>query len=68
MDVIYSLYPVDFAQENSEQGELLLMDYQGVKLYARHLKGREYQVEQILSTEPQDFLKKSIATGAVIKM
>ena len=68
MDVFYTLYPVNFAQSKDNQQERLLMEYQGVKMYAHHLKGREYQIEQILSTEPQDFLKANLAPGMIIKM
>ena len=69
MDVFYTLYPVNFVQEKEEKPkEWLLMEYQGVKMYVHHLKDREYQVEQILSTEPQDFIKANIAPGMIIKM
>jgi len=66
MSVYYTIYPIQFAQENPCQ--MLLCTYQGVKMYVRHISGRDYQIQQILSTEPKDFLNRNIAPGKIIKM
>lgn len=65
MDVIYTMAPL--AMETADEQPLKLMNCGGVEVYAQVVSEGQYQVVQIMSTDPADFLRKELYPGAVIK-
>lgn len=64
MDVLYTLAPI--AMEESEQPVLKELLCGGVAVSARQLAEGRYQIVQVLSTQPEDFLRAEVAPGTVI--
>lgn len=52
---------------STESTERKLISYEGRSLRVTSLESGEYEVEQLLSTNPQDFLNESFSPGAIIK-
>lgn len=65
--ILYTpLSPSDiFPNELQTQSELIQCN--GRQMLARSLENGSYQVEQLLSTNPSDFLDAAFAPGTVIK-
>ena len=64
MDVLYTLAPI--ATEESEQPVLKELTCSGVTVSARRLAEGRYQIVQVLSTQPEDFLRTDLAPGTMI--
>ena len=64
MDVLYTLAPI--AVEESEQPVMKELLCGGVTVSARKLHEGQYQIVQVLSTRPEDFLRADLAPGTMI--
>ena len=64
MDVLYTLAPI--ATEESEQPILKELTCGGVTVSARKLAEGRYQIVQVLSAQPEDFLRMDVAPGTMI--
>lgn len=65
MDVLYTLAPIALAE--SEPIVLKELTCGGVTVSARQLAEGRYQIVQVLSTQPEDFLRADVAPGTVIR-
>lgn len=52
---------------SEEQSRCELISSNGKQVLARGLEDGSYQVEQLISTDPQDFLDGGLAPGMIIK-
>lgn len=66
MDVFYTLAVPDFTKEN--ENDLFLCNYHGIKMHVAAKGGGNYEIRQIISTEPKCFNRTDIAPGRIIKM
>ena len=64
MDVLYTLAPI--ALDESEQPVMKELLCGVVAVSARQLKEGQYQIVQVLSTRPEDFLRAELAPGTMI--
>ncbi len=66
----YSIYPGELIFADWDEFEPEFKEIEtagGVKLRVKSLTDEQYQIEQVISTNPQDYLKTEIMPGAVIK-
>ena len=68
--MIWSIVPESliFAETHDAVGSLRLTEYLGRKVLIRRLSSGKAEIVSLLSTEPSDFLVKSLHPGSVIDM
>ena len=64
MDILYTLAPIALAETPQPPLEEMCCD--GVNVSVRKLADGRYQIVQILSTRPADFLRNELAPGMII--
>ena len=66
--VLWTVMPLEdvFPQEYSPNYEE--MEYSGVRMYVERVSNDEYRVVRILSTNPQDYLRKELQPGQIISL
>ncbi|MDC3414084.1 YlzJ-like family protein [Aquibacillus sp. 3ASR75-11] len=55
-----------FPEDQSKYSNLELISVNGVSVQATRLKNGSYRIVQVLSTNPQDFMKSDLAPGTII--
>lgn len=61
----YDIYPTEETIENSNQH---VISYEGKTLRVKQTSAYNFEVLQVISTDPSDFLKKNFQPGAVLTL
>jgi len=58
----YDVFPVNI----DDYGDVQCIPYNGRVIYAGKLQDGTYQIQQLLSTDPQDFLRAEFSPGRIL--
>lgn len=58
----YDVYPINTA----DYGDVQYIPYNGKVICAEKLQDGNYQIQQLVSTDPQDFLRSEFSPGRIL--